>query len=87
MNHTEPTPELLADLEKWLDANSEVRELAERFPFYKLYYLKTANQRVYPIGYSENGTLRVVVLEKFNPGIAFEREVFGILPENLEEIE
>lgn len=58
-----------------------------------LYCLKTTNQHVTLHSFSEDGTVTVNVLDKFNqhrpvtrllPGIN-ERRVFGIFPEDLEE--
>ncbi len=72
---------------KWLDERPpKVRALAKQFPPYKLFRLKDTHQRVYPSSYNEDGTLCVVVDARFN-FVMFERNVFGIKPEDLQECE
>jgi hypothetical protein len=63
---------------------SIVQELAQRFPWNILYRMKSTGQRCTIVSYNEDGTLRVFVSAKYN-FVLFEREVFGIHPDDLEE--
>lgn len=70
---------------KWLKSKPPViQEMAKKIPPEKLYRLKTSNHRVTIFSYNENGTMTVVVSGKYN-FVDFERRVFGIRPEELEE--
>lgn len=72
-------------LKTWLSTRPEIiTELVVKIPPGRLYLLKTSNHRVFPYSYSEDGTLTVVVSGEYN-AVAFERRVFGIKPEDLEE--
>jgi len=83
----EPTPEQLAEWQAWVDERPPVvKELAERFPPWDLWLLKASNHKVVVVGYNEAGTLTVAVTGKFN-AVMFERNVFGIKPEDLEPCE
>lgn len=71
--------------EKWLsDRPRIIKELAKKIPPGRLYLLKTSNHRVFPYSYNEDGTLTVVVSGEYN-SVCFERNVFGIKPDDLEE--
>jgi|SRR5581483_4614995 len=61
-----------------------VRTLCEKFPPNKLYRLKSSGHRVTVYSYAEDGTLTVEITGQYNL-IAFDRQVFGIKPEGLEE--
>lgn len=61
-----------------------IKELCLKFPPDRLYLLKSSNHRVILYSYAENNTLTVDVLGKYNL-VFFERRVFGIPPEDLEE--
>ena len=61
-----------------------IRELCERFPPFNLYRLKGTGQRVTVHSYSENGTLTVNITGEYNI-VIFDRQVFGIQPDDLEE--
>ena len=61
-----------------------VQELCQRFPVDRLYRLKPTGQRVTIAAFSEGGTLTVDVTGQFN-AVAFDRQVFGINPQDLEE--
>jgi len=77
--------ELTKEWRKWVNTRpSVIQELAKRIPPDRLYLLKTSNHRVEIYGYVEDGTLIVSVLGKWNK-VMFERNVFGIKPEDLEE--
>ena len=60
-----------------------VRELAERFPPWELFRIKSTGQRCTVAAVSENGTVRVDVTGEFNQ-VLFDRSVFGISPDDLE---
>ena len=62
----------------------EVQALARRFYPNILYRIKSTGQRVSIQGYNENGTLRVNVSSEHNL-VFFERDVFGVSPDDLEE--
>lgn len=65
------------------------RKVAERFDPWTLYRLKPHNHRVYVLSFSDQGAdgnvkCRVGISGEFNL-VTFEREVFGIDPDDLEE--
>ncbi len=60
-----------------------IQDLIARFPHDELYRLKSSGHRVTIYSYSENGTMTVDVSGEFN-FVAFERRVFGIMPDDLE---
>lgn len=79
------TSEIESEFAKWLEGRPPIIiELARRFPPNKLYRLKTSGHRVFAVGYGEGGTVTVAVTGEFN-FVAFERQVPGIAPEDLEE--
>ena len=79
------TPEQQAEWDAWVAGRPPiVRAMAARVAPNRLYRLRTTGQRVFPVAYSENGTLRVYVSGGYNC-VAFERHVFGIDPEDLTE--
>ena len=61
-----------------------VQDLCKKFRPDTLYLLKTSNQRVTICAYSEDGTMSVDVSGDYN-ALVFDREVFGVKPEHLEE--
>lgn len=74
-----------AGWEQWLSTRPDViKQLVARLPPDRLYLLKTSNHRVTIYSYNEDGTVSVVVSGKYNR-VLFERNVFGIKPEDLEE--
>ena len=71
--------------EEWIATRPEViRDLCTRFPPDRLYLLKTSGHRVTIHSYSEDGTVTVDVSGEYN-FVFFNRQVFGIHPEDLEE--
>lgn len=75
-----------AEWDEWVDSKSEpVKTLCKQFPPNKLYKLTTTNRLVTIYSYCEDNTITVNVLKKYNPDIFFEKAVFGIKPEELEE--
>ena len=61
-----------------------IQELCKKFPPNRLYKLKSSNHRVTLYSYNEDGTMTVIVSGEHN-AVMFERRVFGIKPEDLEE--
>jgi len=85
MNHVEPTPEQKAEFEEWAATRPEaVKANCARFKPWCIYRNKVTDQRMSVIGYYEDGTLNTLVHPSMtNP---FEFGVFGVPPEQLEEI-
>jgi len=88
MNIFEPTPGQLAEYEKWIAARPPaVAAVARRFQPWKLYRLPSGHRvTVYSFGEKPDGTvtLTVTVSGDFNL-VTFERNVFGVNPDNLTE--
>ncbi len=89
MNVFDPSDEERAGWEAWLAERPEaVRKVAEKLPPWKLYRLHDSGHRVtlrsIDEGEDDSVTLTVTVSAQFNL-IAFERNVFGIKPEDLTE--
>lgn len=83
----EPTPEALASWDQWLDERKHLPALhaaATGWPPWNLYRMKSTQHRVTLYSYSEDGTVTVNVLGKYN-FVTFERRVFGIPADDLEE--
>lgn len=84
-NIEEPTEKQKKEWAKWVASRPKVvRLIAEKFFPWKLYRMKSTGQRVEVYGFNENGTVSVLVTGKFN-NVLFDRQVFGIQPEDLEE--
>ena len=86
---TEPTAEQKTAWSQWVDERPDnVRAVAERFDPWTLYHMKDTSQRVtlYSFGEQPDGsvTLTVNITGEFNL-IAFDQQVFGIDPDDLEE--
>ena len=84
----EPTKARERAWKKWVASRPEnVRKVAERFEPWSLYRMKSTGHRVIIYGFSENNggpvTMTIVVSGKFNL-VAFERQVYGIDPDDLE---
>ena len=85
-NIYEPSDDQKKEWDAWVASRPDgVRELAARFPPWKLYRLSTTKQRVFVIGFFEDLTLRVAVTKEYNFLVTCERQVFGIDPDNLTE--
>lgn len=83
----EPTPEIEAAWKEWLAERPEkIRAVAERFNPWSLYRLKDTGQRVTILSFGEDEDgkvkMRVNVSAQFN-FLLFERQVFGIDPDDL----
>jgi hypothetical protein len=71
--------------EEWISTRPPVvQELCRRLPPDRLYRMKPHGQRVTIVSYAENGTVKVNVGGEFN-AVTFERQVFGVNPDDLEE--
>ncbi len=76
-----------AEWASWVEERPPVvREIARRFDPWSLYRMKSTGQRVTVVSIYENGTLKVEITGQFNV-IAFDRQVFGIDPDDLEPCE
>lgn len=87
--YEEPTDKARDGYKAWLaERPSHVRAVAERFEPWRLYRLKSTGHRVFPVAFSEHPdgrvTLTVCVHARFN-SVMFERNVFGIDQDDLEE--
>jgi len=72
-------------LEEWLEDRPDIiKEMAAKFPGNRLYRLKNSGDRVTIYSYHEDGTLSVSVTGEYN-FIMFDRNVFGIKQDDLEE--
>lgn len=69
----------------WISTRPPViQKLAAQFPPNILYRLNDTNVLIY--SYNENSTFTVSILDEYNPqGLAFERNVFGVGPNDLTE--
>lgn len=90
MRFMQPTEEQERGLADWVaERPPAVRAVAERFNPWTLYRMKSTGQRVTVVSFGEPDhggavTLKVLVSGEFNV-VIFDREVFGIKPEDLEE--
>lgn len=70
---------------EWLSTRPQViQALAERLPPDRLYKMKSTGHRVTLISYAEDETVTVAVTGQYNL-VTFERQVFGVSPDDLEE--
>ena len=85
MRFCQPTPAQEKGYRKWVRKLPAVaRALAERFDPWTLYRLKSTGSRVTIQSFADDGTMTVAVTGRFNL-VTFERQVFGIAPDELEE--
>lgn len=87
----EPTPAQEAAYQAWIASRPpHVQAVARQFDPWTLYRLTTSGHRVIVRGFDEGEqgevTLRVVVSGEYN-AVVFDRQVFGILPKQVEECE
>jgi hypothetical protein len=87
-NIEEPTEEMRASYQQWVATRPEcVRVVAERFEPWALYRMKSTGQRVVILSFGEaeddTVTLTVYISGEFNLTL-FNRQVFGIKPDDLE---
>jgi hypothetical protein len=75
----------LAAFDQWVESRPpKIQALCKRLPPDRLYLMRSTGQRVTLAAYNEDGTVRVDVTGHFN-FLAFDRTVFGISPDDLEE--
>lgn len=80
----------IADLDEtawqeWVNSRPPiVKAMCERLPPDRLYRMKSTGQRVTVHSFSENRTVTVNITGQYN-AIMFDRQVFGIDPDDLEE--
>lgn len=73
------------EFRKWYDSRPPViRELIDRFPIDRLYRIKSTGHRGTLCSYNEDGTMAVTLDGTFCR-VDFARNVFGLLPEDIEE--
>ncbi len=91
MNTEEPTQDMIVGWAAWVqDLPERARVVAERFFPWKLYRIRSSGHRVKLCSIDEPEdpatpvTLKVVVSGEYN-FVAFDRTVFGVPPEDLEE--
>jgi len=78
--------ELSSEWQKWVDSRPElIKSMCSKWQPNILYRLKTTGQVVTLYSFSEDGTVTVDVTKIFNLPLLFERRVFGIDPNELEE--
>lgn len=71
--------------ESWLATRPPlIQELGRKIRPNRLYRFKDSGQRCYVYSWSEDGTVTVVVDGQFNVTL-FDRQVFGVNPDTLEE--
>jgi hypothetical protein len=71
--------------EEWVSGRPPVvQDLCRKLPPDLLYRMKSTGHRVTVYSYGEDGTVTVLVTGDYNL-VTFDREVFGIKPEDLEE--
>lgn len=83
----EVTDEMVAKYERWIqsdDFSEAAAANARRFPPWKLFRMQDTGQRVTTLAFADDGTIRVLVSGEYN-FLVFERQVYGIDPNNLEE--
>jgi len=88
-NVFDPSPSQVESWNTWVQARpAAVKEVASKIVPWKLYRMTSTGQRVTVVSFDEHKdghvTCRVQVGGEFNR-VAFEREVFGIDPEDLVE--
>lgn len=85
MRYVNPTKAQLRAWEKWVSKLPEkVRAVAERFNPWTLYRLKTTGDRVTVHSFRDDATMTVILSGRWNK-VLFERQVFGIPADELEE--
>lgn len=92
-NYYEPTEQNIIDYQTWVAERPDgIRQIAERFFPWKLYRDK-GHHRVLVIGFAEDPSVpggvsvKMSVLAQFNEVLTFERNVFGVDPDDLVECE
>lgn len=84
----EPTQEQRDGYAAWVaERPPDVRAVAERFFPWHLYLMKSTGHRVFIASFDEMEggavTVRVAIRAEFNEFLTFERDVFGVQPDDL----
>ena len=83
-NIYEPSKKQIKEWDKWVESRPKVvRDVARRFKPWELYRMKPSGKRVTLCSFAEDGTVTVCINSEFNL-IVFERQVFGVNPDDLE---
>lgn len=87
-NFWEPTPEQLKKREAWVESLpvEAAKEAARKILPWKLYRIKGEGPRMALIGVWNDGTCQMAIRGEWNL-VAFERNVFGVNPDDLVECE
>lgn len=73
------------EFDQWVNERPEcIQALVKKLPPDRLYLLKETNRRCFITAYHEDDTLTVSITGQYN-WLMFERQVFGVKPEYLEE--
>lgn len=82
----EPTKAQVRQWEKWVKSlPPKARATGERFNPWTLYLMAETAHRVTIASFADDGTISVAVTGQYNDGILFDRRVFGVAPDELEE--
>lgn len=81
----EPTPEEMTDWQEWVESRPvPIRELCEKFPPWHYYDMPKTGQVVTVESYSEDGTMRVLIVgDRISIPTLMPLEVFGVPAEDL----
>lgn len=87
-NICEVTEQMESSYEKWilkeLDGKAKIADIARKYPPWKLFRMKSTGHRVAPYAFNNDGTITIFVSGLYN-FVMFERTVFGVNPDDLEE--
>lgn len=79
----EPTPEQITEWNAWVASRpASVRKIAERFEPWCLYRMITTGDRCTLVSISEDETVTVAITGEYNT-VMFDRDVFGVSPDDL----
>ena len=83
------TEEEQKEWDEWLQSRPpQIRELAERVSPLNLYKIKKTGNIGFPVRYTEDEppTISLALTFEHDPSIFFERTVFGLLEDDIEEV-
>ena len=84
--HVELTPDEWRQAEAWIASRPPaIQAMIRRWPPDRWYWLDPPGQYAVLISYGEDETVRVLVSGRHNKGVARDREVCGVDPNNLTE--
>lgn len=87
-----PIPHVLYELEEehlnWLSSRPEkIKEMFKKKPGNILYRLRSTGEYCILYSYNESGNVTVTVPSSLNENLMFEKQVFGVPLDDLEEVE